>query len=163
MHGARVSRHGSPDVVKKFQRSATSICVVDGCEKPDKGPHGYCDKHYTRIRRNGSPEVVKVGRAAGPANKNWTGSEATYSGAHQRVRKQLGSARQYLCVDCLGPARDWSYIGGAPDERTSEHPNSYGFAYSVLPEFYAPRCCTCHRRYDREIRPTLNHDEENPK
>ena len=79
----------------------------------------------------------------------------TYGGAHARVKRAAGEADLYPCVDCGGPAQDWSYDHEDPDEIYGwlpRHPNSRGndcyAPYSLKVEHYQPRCKRCHRRLD---------------
>lgn len=74
----------------------------------------------------------------------------SYIGAHARVARERGPAKGHECVDCGRTAADWSYTGGAPDERIGSDP--YALRYSCSPEFYVPRCRRCHLRYDRAMR-----------
>jgi hypothetical protein len=75
-----------------------------------------------------------------------------YAGAHDRVESVRGRAKDHLCVDCLGPAHDWSYDHADPAERheaLTTRGRTYEVPYSLDPNHYAPRCITCHRRFDR--------------
>jgi len=85
------------------------------------------------------------------AEHNWVGSQATYTAAHERVRRERGRAKEHACVDCGDQAAEWSYVGNAPDERKAVRGRSI-CAYSPSPEYYSPRCCKCHRAHDRELR-----------
>lgn len=58
----------------------------------------------------------------------------SYSGLHRRVRRALGSASEYECVECGGPALHWSQIHGT-DGTALEH--------------YRPMCQPCHFAYDQ--------------
>lgn len=80
----------------------------------------------------------------GSESRTWKGGGVTYSGAHERVKAHRGKAREHNCVDCSTTAEDWSYVGGAPDERVQN-----GLAYSPSPEFYVPRCKLCHMAHDK--------------
>ena len=66
---------------------------------------------------------------------NWTGDQASYSARHQRLRAIRGSASQFPCVDCQGPAVDWSQVTGSTGLDVYED--------------YAPRCRSCHASYDK--------------
>ena len=84
------------------------------------------------------------------ANKAQFGKTVvSYGSGHDRVRYSRGSASQHPCVDCGQCADEWSYNGGDPDERTGEpgRPGA-GFAYSLDPSYYVPRCVSCHRALD---------------
>ena len=68
-----------------------------------------------------------------------------YNKAHYRVVKLWGPARNYLCIACGDPARDWAYDGTDPGERGVKR------KYSLWPEFYMPMCHACHLGRDRDI------------
>lgn len=76
----------------------------------------------------------------------------TYLGAHQRVYRARGKASAYACVDCEGPASEWSYDHTDPDEQTEERVDQKGrpntVAYSAKPEHFSPRCKGCHTSFD---------------
>ena len=93
-----------------------------------------CEAHYYRIRRNGTldPKPMRT--------------DLSYRGAHTRIAKSLGAARNHACVDCGGNARHWSYNHADPGEMI----NHKGYRYSIDPQFYEPRCPTCHVRHDRQ-------------
>lgn len=67
-----------------------------------------------------------------------------YSGAHSRVRYDKGPASAHRCVDCGGPAAEWSYDHSDPNELHSDK----GYAYSLDSDHYQPRCAQCHRTFD---------------
>jgi hypothetical protein len=58
-------------------------------------------------------------------------------GRHNRVRRARGPARDYPCVGCGGPAREWS----------QRHDTD-----GLDPADYDPRCCKCHFAYDGKQR-----------
>src|SRR5690242_163281 len=60
----------------------------------------------------------------------------SYDVWHNRVKKARGPASDYCCIDCGGPAQDWSTA-----DRSSN---------DVRVRFQ-PRCRKCHRRYDGAI------------
>lgn len=70
----------------------------------------------------------------------------TYNGLHRRLRREIGSASEYACVDCSEPAHEWSYDHSDPDALA----DSTGSLYSLNPSHYEPRCHTCHRRFDQK-------------
>jgi hypothetical protein len=71
--------------------------------------------------------------------------EPAYMKAHDLVTKQYGPAREYDCVDCGKPARDWSFNYSADVEVET---TARGAPYSFDPAAYEPRCSSCHMRYD---------------
>lgn len=144
MHYGRMRRNGTLEGPRRYDNE---ICSVDGCSTPRKS-NGMCDLHDTRYRRHGDPNTVIAPEqrrlATGALSPSWTGSEATYNAAHQRVKKARGSARKHPCVDCGNEARHWSYDHADPNERFTED----GYAYSTELEHYEPRCVPCHKLYD---------------
>ena len=68
----------------------------------------------------------------------------TYTGAHRRIYSHRGPASHRECDLCGGPARQWSYMGGAPDEQVDPD----GRPYSGDPNMYRPLCVPCHKRSD---------------
>lgn len=143
-HYSRLQNHGDPLAYLPGAKKRAG-CAIDGCERPYQA-QGYCSMHYTRVRKHGDPrhEWVPTGR---PPKADHLG----YDAAHRRVRRERGPASQHSCIDCGKPAREWSYRGGDPAELISgsaerrEHP---GMPYSIKPEFYDPRCTSCHRIFD---------------
>lgn len=57
----------------------------------------------------------------------------SYYAVHSQVRRILGPAREYDCVDCDRPAMDWTRTDGTDGLDTND---------------YRPRCRKCHRAYD---------------
>jgi hypothetical protein len=82
----------------------------------------------------------------------------SYATAHDRVRAERGPATAYRCVDCSGPAREWSYTHADPNERTEVQRDLRPRAtrdvvlvrYSVDVDFYVPRCVSCHVKFDHQ-------------
>lgn len=77
----------------------------------------------------------------------WSGDPG-YAGAHYRVRTARGPARDHLCVGCGEPSLHWSYNHSDPNELLG-HANGET-PYSAHPDFYDPRCGSCHVAFDRE-------------
>lgn len=152
MHYKRWKRRGTFTAVwtPRVSKPVKDVCSADGCTELEDGGCGYCKKHMTRIRRHGNPiTVIEPNERAvrrGDQNYAWTGDQATYRAAHQRVRKERGSARLFSCVDCGGGAAHWSYDRADPDARVSPE----GMPYSVHISHYEPRCVPCHKRFDME-------------
>lgn len=122
-------------------------CSVEGCAAGGRRIRGMCNKHYIRVQRHG--DVHADNTARGEANPAWKGDEASYEAIHMRVRAERGSAREHECVDCGGPAAEWSYDHTDPNEKTARRGNSL-VAYSTDLSRYVPRCVRDHRAYDRE-------------
>ena len=120
----------------------TLPCVVEGCTAKVQA-RGMCYTHWSRWRRHGSPTVVMP--PSGPPIQE----EVGYSGAHDRVARVKGRAKDHECVDCGAPALEWSYNHDDPDERMTTRPRCpYPVPYSMDPEHYSARCGTCHRLHD---------------
>lgn len=82
-------------------------------------------------------------------NPRWTGEDATYGGAHHRVRREHGSASLYRCsCGCGRQAEDWAYLGTDPNAKISAEGKSKGCLYSPNPEHYAPLARPCHKAFD---------------
>jgi hypothetical protein len=65
-------------------------------------------------------------------------AEITYQALHRRIRRRRGNASQYTCTDCPAQATDWSQVHGTDG--------------LDLDADYAPRCRSCHIRYDADAR-----------
>lgn len=140
-HGLRNRKYGSPDVVHK---SGVDFNVRSDCSMPDCAEkahaHKLCVKHYSRWRSHGDANVV-LPTEGRPPKHGITG----YDGAHKRVARLRGPARERLCVDCGANATAWSYDGRDPEQlRDLER----GSLYSLKAEHYEPRCTSCHRKFD---------------
>jgi hypothetical protein len=151
-HYQRWRQHGDPLALRgPSPVKRDGICTIESCDRKHYA-RGWCKNHYERWLHHGDP-------LAGRASRAPSGSfDVGYDVAHARMRRVMGSASspEYSCTDCGGPAREWSYIGSAPDERTNER----GCAYSPDPTFYVPRCARCHRLHDRARRKTRHRDDQ---
>ena len=67
-----------------------------------------------------------------------------YRTTHDRLRRTRGPAKDYPCVSCGGPAREWAYQYTGTVLRDSQQNR----AYSEDPADYAPMCSGCHRSFD---------------
>lgn len=87
---------------------------------------------------------------SGERSPRWLGVEISYAGAHHRVVRLRGPARNHSCVDCGSPAQDWSYDGRDPEERLGlqRGKRTVPQAYSPDPAFYVARCRSCHKVHD---------------
>lgn len=72
----------------------------------------------------------------------------SYRSAHKAVARAKGKASLRLCVDCRGPASDWSYDHRDPAQIVDQW-HGRDVAYSANPVHYVPRCARCHRLFDR--------------
>lgn len=140
MHYGRVRRNGTTSALPRRKRQA---CTMDGCLGPARNK-GLCGVHAERVRRHGDPTVLlyRVGDT-GPLHPCWRGEDITYSSAHSRTRAVRGQAHLHPCVDCGGPAAQWSY-----DHNDQGQIESVNGPYSVDPQRYEPRCVPCHKRFD---------------
>lgn len=144
LHGRRLRATGDVGPVGLIDQSR-GTCSVDGCTRPHDA-HGFCHKHAYRWRNTGDPHGFKP-RPSGEDVYLWRGENVGYAGAHRRVKKARGSASEYACVNCSGPARDWAYDRTDPDEKISED----GMVYSTRIDHYQPMCVACHRAFDYEM------------
>lgn len=141
-----------------YRASVMRACAVDGCDAIARSNTNgaLCQTHYSRLCRTGDVGPATRLDMTGEANPRWRADEIRYRTAHDRVRKMRGRASEYLCVDCTGPAQEWSYQGGCPRERTefrtSRSGDSRMVAYSPDPDRYVARCIPCHIRFDRAAR-----------
>lgn len=77
------------------------------------------------------------------------GDVVSYAGAHTRVRRKLGPAKNRLCVDCGQRAAEWSYNHQDPNEITGPcRTGGMMLVYSTDPDHYEARCKPCHRLFD---------------
>lgn len=113
-------------------------CEVEGCDRKHYA-RGWCRLHYDRWLRTGSV----ADRVPG------------YSAAHLRMSK-ADPAANHPCVDCRGPAKQWSYIGGDP----SEIVDAKGWRYSLDKAYYVPRCVRCHLVHDFKPKFSVEQIEE---
>lgn len=145
-HYARVRRTGDPGPAE-IQPYGQS-CQVDGCENPHRA-EGYCNLHYLRWRSHGDPvNLPEPTVYVGEEHPGWKGDEVGYGRVHTRIVGAKGSASTHRCCDCGGPAEDWAYLHGAPDERRDDQ----GRLYSTDPDFYVPLCRSCHKVFDNAMR-----------
>lgn len=148
-HYNRWRKHGDPAVVLPPGGLRGPLgCSVDGCVAPHAA-NGYCKKHYRMDKRYGNP-LYERPVPSGPDHPHWKpDAEVSYAVAHSRIRKSKGRASERRCVDCGGEAREWSYIGNAPDERIGDDGRRKRLRYSLDPAYYAPRCSSCHITFDQ--------------
>lgn len=150
MHYGRMRRSGTLDA-RERPIYTSQVCSVEGCEK-NRRESGMCPMHAVRVRRHGSPDVYipysERRWRYGEDSSFWTGMDATYAGAHSRVRGHRGRAKDQLCADCGGPALHWSYDHQDPNELIDDR----GIHYSADVAHYVPRCVPCHKKYDLGLR-----------
>lgn len=135
------------------------LLTVIGTAEPRRKPSGRLDQQVRVQCACGSPErVVSASnvrsgnttscgcsrRAPRPARRS---EIVGYTGMHTRLNRDRGPASALVCVDCGGPASQWSYDGLDEDE-TTEEVRGYVVAFSLDIDHYAPRCAPCHHAYD---------------
>lgn len=76
------------------------------------------------------------------------GDVIKYRSAHISVRLARGSAKTHMCVDCQGPADEWSLRKDAPVTHIGPNDRGRLLRYSVDVNDYDPRCKQCHMQYD---------------
>ena len=161
-HWLRWRKHGDPMIVLPkvgHPRKYPEVCQVDGCEAGHHA-HGYCSKHANALAKYGDP----LGKGGPITGRPPRGGVPGYAAAHKRVRRALGAPSEHQCIQCQGPAAEWAYQGGDPDELTTdpairkqEHP---GLAYSLSADYYKPMCVRCHRAMDGSLLALLVHGVE---
>lgn len=148
-HWVAWKQHGDPTI--NLKSTGPKPCTMDSCESTAT-LRGLCPKHASRLRRNGDPSIVHPRTRSGAGNPNWKGDALGYFGAHERIQRRRGPAKNYECVDCGGRAQHWSYNHSDPDEKF-EPLDTGGFAvFSLDTSRYDPRCVKCHGRFDSERR-----------
>jgi hypothetical protein len=146
-HFLRLRRIGSLDLPEREDRR----CSADGCDRRHYG-RDLCYSHLYRLKKYGEPGVIPEDKwdrrwrpRRGEAHPYWAGG--SYQTAHKRVRGRNGPASDHTCVDCAGPAREWSYDHSDPNQCISAR----GRPYSWNIDCYQPRCRPCHRTMDHAI------------
>lgn len=141
-HWTRWRKYGDPLVVKKVgvDFGVKGACGVDGCERPYHA-NGYCGLHGRRVQKHGNPHTVPpiTGRPI-------KGDVPSWDAVHKRLSREIGSATESVCVDCQGPAQEWSYTYAADADELID--TRLRLAYSLDLTHYVPRCVRCHRRFD---------------
>jgi hypothetical protein len=145
-HYVRVKKHGSPYTLKR-NPNPTAVCSEKGCGGKHRSK-GYCEKHYFRFYRNETLETV----ISEPGHK-----DPYYQVLHLRIGSARGPASSYECVDCGGPAREWSYnhSGIGQYQAWSQATDQYLPASNDIYQ-YDPRCTRCHKIFDGSRHEGLN-------
>jgi len=141
-HYGRWRSHGDP--LKVIVQTKTP-CIVESCEL-NQHAKGYCSAHLYRFQKYGNPLVDGPGRGVGRKRM----AQPSYTGIHKRLFYDKGKASAHACADCGGPAKEWSYDGGCPNE-IYETLAKQPIAYSVDQSRYSPRCLSCHRTRDESV------------
>lgn len=108
-------------------------CSVEGCEQPMR-KRGWCANHYTHWYIHGDVDAPWA----------YHHGEGGYAATHRVLTNVLGPAKRHACVDCGGPAHEWSYDGNDPNEQVDEE----GRRFTRHARAYSPRCVRCHRVFD---------------
>ncbi len=83
-----------------------------------------------------------------PCNPRGRSDVVTYAAAHYRLYAERGPARDYECVVCGGPAREWAYDYTDPSPLVAPT----GTHYSMDSWRYRPMCCSCHTLHDNRTK-----------
>ena len=111
------------------------VCDGPKCSNLARKSYRFCPSHLTQKSRHGEMWPLFSYRE----RKDTVG----YHTAHKRVKNKMGKADIQDCVDCGGPANQWSYDHADINElRSEEGP------YSLSEEHYQPRCFSCHKKFD---------------
>ena len=97
-------------------------------------------EHRTKMAVNADPELLK--RKAATRKKRRRAPE-THRAVHRRLYADRGPASNHLCVDCSGPADDWSY-DWAHWEDVAQGIRPPRTTFSTNLDAYVPRCTPCH-------------------
>ena len=112
------------------------------------GQQWRCECECGRIRLSRSGDLNRAGDASTCGYRpNHRIESPSYGAAHDRIRRDRGSASLHRCVDCDSQAHHWSYDHAADDEMHEMIGNSL-VAYSPSQDHYLPRCVPCHKRFD---------------
>lgn len=113
------------------------------------GRQWLCDCDCGRSRLASAGELNREGDSSTCGERrNHRSNNAGYTAAHDRCRRDRGSAKSHRCVDCGCPAKHWSYNHDDPDEREAFGLSDGPIAYSLSPDHYSPRCVPCHKMFD---------------
>ncbi|MGW5239489.1 hypothetical protein ACWEOW_11200 [Monashia sp. NPDC004114] len=141
---------------------------ITGCGRPAFiKKTGECKRCYHRARRSGyyDNELAKQGKSRQQRKVKPARPEGrrllkvvdlhrpiAYNTAHVRLKAWRGTAREYACVDCGGPAAQWSYSGSGRHEMRGTKTNQWGqvieVSWSTEVADYSPRCIPCHNTHD---------------
>lgn len=102
-------------------------------------------EHRTKMAEvNADPELLK--RKAATRKKRRRAPE-THRAVHRRLYADRGPASNHLCVDCSGPADDWSHDWPTwEDVAQGIRPPRTTFSTNL--DAYVPRCTPCHSKLD---------------
>lgn len=134
------ARFGSLVIVERLEkhRGSTYVLVRCDCGSPDR---------RVNLSNLVSGVTVRCADRDFHVDPRHQGADVGYDGAHNRVKRERGSASRYPCVGCGKPAHDWAYAHADPDEQRSTTGKSRG-PFSADPAHYEPRCQKCHKGWD---------------
>jgi hypothetical protein len=145
-HYMRDYRYGSPTAPKRRQfvdiagQRFGRLVAIEHEPAPSRFWVLVCDCGATR---RAAYEALSKGLATSCGARDCRRKDVVgYSAVHERLRTRRGPARAHRCVDCGGPAAQWSLNHDGASLRASEGP------YSMDESRYVPRCVPCHKRYD---------------
>ena len=103
----------------------------------------------------GESRTVNAGDLNRYGDKNTCGvigrhlpDDVSYRAVHDRVKRALGRAADFPCVDCGCDAKQWSYDRADDRERVQHGLSVNAIPYSTDLSRYQPRCIPCHKRFD---------------
>ncbi len=133
------------------------LCQVDGCtslaawKKDKRSPSGgyyrkadgvvVCAAHENKWTRYKDFSVSRM----------WVRKQnkpiVTYGGAHIRLKREKGSAKEHPCTACGSTAQEWALSQEAKSTLFGTH-GKFLCEYSLDPNDYIPMCSSCHRSMD---------------
>lgn len=144
-HYVRMNRTGKRPTDGSLQlKGLHPACTVNGCDRKHYA-NGYCKAHNERVAMNGTPGSADLSRHVSDR----------YITVHQRIYDKRGKASTYSCVDCSGPALDWSYNHSGIEEITraeTRGSKTFRLTFSTDISQYEPRCRRCHYAFDARER-----------
>lgn len=103
----------------------------------------YMSREDRSVARNARLEEKAAAKAA---------KGISYMGAHQRIRRTRGAAKEFQCDFCKNQARDWALIATSLNTRSGFTSRGAYERWSDNPEDYRPLCRKCHKNYDIHVR-----------
>jgi len=119
LHGLRLARHGTFDLIARDKKKELKNCVVDQCDnRVRSGGADYCEVHYYRLRRTGKlgPRVPAPPRlnSQGYIYRNCKGHPLAASGGHLLEHREVLfdhiGVGPHSCFWC-GDEIDWRASG----------------------------------------------------
>lgn len=117
-------RPGSGIWHKPGTRDVHEVTTCETCQQDFMG---------RRYGRKGTQRFCTPGCKDQGAERN----PPNYAARHTRLRRQRGSAKDQLCIDCGQPAAEWAQVHGTTGMEAGD---------------YEPRCLKCHAEYDDETK-----------